>query len=140
MKHLTLDHMFLVVNAPLTHWAKSIIKIHLFDILLYTSNCVTSEGKQERKLCAGEFFLKDISVMSLNIRIFEYSNKMALKYYSYLYSCHFPSTNIFGYSFVDFWTTEYIQIFVCKFLKIRIYLIICSEPHSNICASIFNEQ
>ena len=42
------------------------------------------------------------SVMSMNIRIFEYSNKMALKYYSYSHSCHFPSTNIFGYSFVDF--------------------------------------
>ena len=67
------------------------------------------------------------TVMSTNIRIYEYSNKMALEYYSHLYSCHFPSTNIFGYSFVDFWTTEYILIFVCKFLKIRIYLNICKS-------------
>ena len=48
--------------------------------------------------------------MSTNIGILEYSNKMALKYYSYSYLCHFPSTNILEYSFVDFWTTEYIQI------------------------------
>ena len=57
------------------------------------------------------------SVRSTNILIFKYQNKMALKYYLYLYSCHFPSTNVFGYSFVDFWTTEFIRIFVCKFLK-----------------------
>ena len=56
--------------------------------------------------------------MSTNIQIFEYSIKMALEYYSYSYSCHFPSTNILGYSFVDFWTTKYIQIFVRKFSKI----------------------
>ena len=62
------------------------------------------------------------AVMSTNIRIFEYSNKMALEYYSYSYSCHFPSTNIFGYSFVDFWTAEYIRIFIRKFSKIWIYL------------------
>ena len=71
---------------------------------------------------------------------FEYLNKMVLKYYSYSYSCHFPSTNIFGYSFIDFWTTKYIQIFVCKFLKILIYLKICSEPSSNICLYVFNEK
>ena len=78
--------------------------------------------------------------MSTNIGIFEYSNKMALEYYLYLHSCHFPSTNIFGYSFVDFWTTEYIKIFVCKFLEIQIYLNIYSEPYLNICQSIFNEK
>ena len=80
------------------------------------------------------------SVMITNIQIFEYSNKMALKYYLYSYLCHFPSTNIFGYSFVDFWTTEYIQIFVCKFSKIRLYLNICSESYFNIQLSIFNEK
>ena len=48
------------------------------------------------------------AVMSTNIQILEYSNKMAIEYYSYSYMCHFPSMNIFGYSFVDFWTTEYI--------------------------------
>ena len=80
------------------------------------------------------------SVMSTNIRIFKYSNKMALEYYSYSYSCHFPSTNIFGYSFVDFWTTEYIRIFVHKFSKIRIYLNICSEPYFDIWLSIFKEK
>ena len=63
---------------------------------------------------------------------------MALKYYSYSYSFQFPSRNIFGYSFVDFWKTKYIQIFVRKFFKIRIYLNICSEPYFNICLSIFN--
>ena len=78
--------------------------------------------------------------MSMNIRIFKYSNKIALEYYLYLYSCHFPSTNIFGYSFIDFWTTKYIRIFVCKFSKIRIYLNICSEPYFNIQLSIFNEK
>ena len=36
---------------------------------------------------------------------------MALKYYLYMSLCHFPSSNMFIYSFVDFWTTEYIQIF-----------------------------
>ena len=80
------------------------------------------------------------TVMSTNIWIFEYSNKMALEYYLYLYSCHFPRTNIFGYSFVDFWTTEYIWIFVCKFSKIRIHFNIFSEPYFNIQLSIFNEK
>ena len=66
---------------------------------------------------------------------------MALKYYSYLHSCqYFLSKNIFGYSFVDFWTTEYIKIFVCKFLEIRIYLNIRSEPYFDICLSILNKQ
>ena len=78
--------------------------------------------------------------MSTNIWIFEYSNKMALEYYSYLYSCHFPSTNIFGYSFVDFWTTKYIRIFVRKFSKIWIYLNICSEPYFIIQLSICDEE
>ena len=67
--------------------------------------------------------------MSTNIWIFKYSNKMALEYYSY--SCQLPSTNIFGYSFVHFWTTEYIQIFVHKFLKNEIYLNICLQTYSN---------
>ena len=65
---------------------------------------------------------------------------MALKYYSYLHSCHFPSTNIFGYSVIDFLTTKYIWIFVSKFLEIRLYLNICSKPFFNICLSIFNEN
>ena len=65
------------------------------------------------------FPMQSAPVMSTNIRIFKYSNKMALEYYSYLCSRHFSSTNIFGYSFVDFWTTEYIQKFVHKFFKIR---------------------
>ena len=65
---------------------------------------------------------------------------MALKYFSYSYSCHFPSTNIIGYSFVNFWTTQYIPIFICKFLKIQNYLNICSETYFNICLSIFNEK
>ena len=78
--------------------------------------------------------------MSTNIQIFEYSKKMALKYYLYSYLCHFPSTNIFRYSFVDFWTTEYIRIFVCKFSKIRLYLNICSEPYFDIQLFIFNEK
>ena len=78
------------------------------------------------------------AVMSTNIQIFEYSNKMALEYYSY--SCHFPSANIFGYSFVDFWTTKYIRIFVHKFSKIRLYLNICSEPYFNIQLSILMKK
>ena len=65
---------------------------------------------------------------------------MVLEYYLYSYSCHFPSTNIFGYSLVDFLTTEYIQIFVPKFLKTRIYLNICSEPYFNIQLSFLNEK
>ena len=81
-----------------------------------------------------------LPVMSTNIQIFEYSNKMAFEYYSYLYSWHFPSMNIFGYSFVDFWTTKYIWIFVHKFSKIRIYLNSCSEPYFNIRLSIFIEK
>ena len=40
--------------------------------------------------------------------------------------------NIFGYSFVNFWTTEYIQILDCKFSKIQIYLNICPEPYFNL--------
>ena len=78
--------------------------------------------------------------MSTNIRIFEYLNKMTLEYYSYSYSCHFPSRNIFRYSFVDFWTTEYIRIFVCKFLKIWIYLNIYSKLNFYIFLSIFNAK
>ena len=39
-------------------------------------------------------------MMSTNMQIFEDLNEMALEYY--LFSCHFPSTNILGYSFVDF--------------------------------------
>ena len=78
--------------------------------------------------------------MSTNIWKFKYSNKMVLAYYSYSYLCHFSSTNIFGYSFVDFWTTEYIWIFVRKFWKIRIYLNICSELYFNICLSFFDEK
>ena len=81
-----------------------------------------------------------VPVMSTNIRIFKYLNKMALKYYSYSHLCHFPNSNIFVYSLVDFWTTEYIQIFVCKFLEIRIQLNICSEPYFNIGLSILNEK
>ena len=57
------------------------------------------------------------AVMSTSIRMFKYSNKMALEYNLYSYLCHFPSSDIFGYSFVDFWTTEYIQIFIRKLLK-----------------------
>ena len=43
-------------------------------------------------------------------QIFKYLNinKMTLKYYLYSYLCHFPSANILGYSFIDFWTTKYI--------------------------------
>ena len=50
------------------------------------------------------------TVMSTNIQIFKYLNKMALEYNLYSYSCHFPSTNIFGYSLVDFWTTDYLFV------------------------------
>ena len=57
--------------------------------------------------------------MSTNIRISEYLNTMALEYYSYLCLCYFSSTNIVGYSLVDFWTTEYIQIIVQKLLLIK---------------------
>ena len=78
--------------------------------------------------------------MSMNIQILEFFNKMALEHYLYFHLCHFPSTNIFGYSFVDFWTTEYIKKIVSKFLEIRIYLNICSEPYFNICLPIFNEK
>ena len=67
-------------------------------------------------------YLLNNPVMSTHFRIFKNSNKMGVKYYSYFYSCHFPSTKIFRYSFKDFWTTEYIRIFVCKFLKILINL------------------
>ena len=50
-------------------------------------------------------------VMSTNIQILKYLNKMALKYYSYLYLCHF-CTNIFRYSFSKYVASEYIRIFV----------------------------
>ena len=50
------------------------------------------------------------------------------------------STNIFKYSFVDFWTTEYIWIFFREFLEIPRYLNISSEPYSNISLSMFNEK
>ena len=106
--------------------------------MLLKENTLLQRENTENK--ADVHFLKSPSVMSTNIRIFEYSNKMALEYYSYSYSCHFSSTNIFRYSFVDFWTTEYIKIFVRKFLKIRIYLNICSEQYFNICLSIFDEK
>ena len=44
--------------------------------------------------------------------IFEYSNKMTLKYYSYLYLCYFRNTNIFGYLFGKYVASEYIQVFI----------------------------
>ena len=78
--------------------------------------------------------------MSTNICKFEYLNNIAFKYYLYLYLCHFPSKNIFGNLLVDFWMTEYIRIFVRKFMKIQIYMNIGSKSHFNICLSIFNEQ
>ena len=65
---------------------------------------------------------------------------MALEYYLYSYLCHFPGTNKFGYSFVDFWTTKYIRIFVRKFKKIQLYMNVCSKPYFNIQLSIFNEN
>ena len=71
-------------------------------------------------------------------QIFKYQNKSALKYYLYL--CHLPSTNILGYSFVDFWTTEHFRTFVCKFLKNQIYLNNRSKPWYNICLYLFNEK
>ena len=80
------------------------------------------------------------SVMSMNIWILDYKNKMALKYYSYLYLRHFPSTNIFKYSFVDFWTNKYIRIFVRKFFKIKINLNICSEPYLNVSLSFLMKK
>ena len=46
------------------------------------------------------------------VRIFEYSNKMTLKYYSYLYSCYFRNTNIFGYLFGKYVAYKYIWIFI----------------------------
>ena len=73
------------------------------------------------------------SVVSTNILIFEYSNKMALNYYSYLYLCHFPSTNIFGYSFVDFGQSTIFRYLFVNSKKNQIYLNICPEPYSNIC-------
>ena len=76
------------------------------------------------------------TVMSTNIKIFKYSNKMGLEYYSYWYFCHFPNKNIFAYLFVDFWTTNNIRIFVLEFFKIRIYSNICLEPYSKICLSM----
>ena len=65
---------------------------------------------------------------------------MALKYHLYSYSCHIPSKSIFGYSFVEFWATEYFWIFVRKFVKNWIYLNICSEPYSNIWLSTLSEK
>ena len=119
------------------------------DWLIYVEQCLSAQagpwnpqGQVSHCLLLEQSYTHTqcVSVMSTNIRIVEYSNKMALKYYSYSYSCHFPSTNIFRYSFVDFWTTEYIRIFVRKFSKIRLYLNICSEPYFNIQLSIFNEK
>ena len=80
------------------------------------------------------------SVMSMNIQIFKKLNKMALKYYFYLYLCHLPSMNTFWYSLVDFWTSKYIRIFVCEFIKIRIHFNIWSETYFNVSLSIFNEK
>ena len=80
-------------------------------------------------------------VMSMNIWIFHYlGEKPAIKYYSNLYLCHFPSLNIFWYSLVDFWTTEYIWKFVCKFLQKQIFSNIYFQPYYNICLSMFNKQ
>ena len=64
---------------------------------------------------------------------------MALEYCSYSYSCHFPSTNIFKHSFVVFWTTEYIRIFVRKFSKIE-YIQIFAYNLILIFVYLFNEK
>ena len=90
--------------------------------MLLKENTLLQRENTENK--ADVHFLKSPSLMSMNIQIFEYSNKMALEYYSYSYSCHFSSTNIFGYSF----------------LKIRIYLNIYSERYFDICLSICDEK
>ena len=73
---------------------------------------------------------------------------MGLKYYSYLYSCHFPSTNIFGYSFVDFkhpnifeylfvnsQKSEYFGIFAQNLILIFDYLFLMKKSKSryNLC-------
>ena len=43
---------------------------------------------------------------------------------------------MFGYSFVDFWTTKYIRIFVCKFC-ISEYIRIFTQIHILIFAHLF---
>ena len=82
--------------------------------------------------------------MSTNIRIKGLSNTIRIRIRAIspvrIYKYKYISTNIFRYSFIDFWTTEYIQIFVCKFLEIQTYLNICSTSYFNICLSIFNEK
>ena len=65
---------------------------------------------------------------------------MVLEYYLYLYLFHFPITNIFRCYFFKFWTIKYVRIFVCDFMKIRIYLNICYEPYFNIGLSNFNKK
>ena len=61
------------------------------------------------------------------IWIFEYLNKITLKYYLYLYLCLFRITNQFGYSFSKYGALENIQIFVPYImwpLNIFIYLFV----------------
>ena len=62
---------------------------------------MTEDGSKGQKITRN---LSDLagSLRSANILILKYSNKMAIEYYLYSYLGHFPSTNIFGYSFVDF--------------------------------------
>ena len=67
--------------------------------------------------------------MSTNNQLFKYWNKMALKHNLYFYAWHFSGKNMFGYSCVDFWVTNYIWIFVYKLLKILIYKNICPENY-----------
>ena len=130
-------HCFLFFNLLLKNIPKNTknIYIYIWFIITYDMSHVSNANKYSHSPT-----MNCCSRMASKAGIFEYSNKMALKDYSYLHLCHFPSMNTFRYSFLDFLSTEYIKIFVCKFLEIWIYLNICSEPYFHICLSIFNEK
>ena len=121
------------------HIYKQNVKMWIFLLRQYYvyESFVTEKAQ---KYAISEYKMRKKAVMSTSVWIFEYLNKMALKYYLHSYLCHFPSTNTFEYSFVGFWTTECIWIFIRKFFKIRIYLNICSEPYFNVSLSILNQK
>ena len=72
-----------------------------------------------QKTSSVKFYLEELWVIPLKkfyyqwwVKIFEYSNKMTLEYYSDSYSCYFRSTNIFGNLLGKYVAPEYIRIFI----------------------------
>ena len=69
-----------------------------------------------KKMSSVKFYLEGAWVSTFQkwwVQIYEYLNKMTLKYYFYLYLCYFSSMNIFGCP-RDFWSKDVFLILACN--------------------------